>query len=225
MPFAGATARPREGRRRDPRGAEDAAGPAGRLSHAGCARRRAVRRQGAGAEEPRDELHAGRAPAEAAPADGRADALDDHRHDADRGGGAAARSAADQALSARLQRASSRRQKLSVHPASRGSRLPAGQKHRGARRAKGQYFGPFASAGSVTRRSMRCRSCSCYAAAPTAISRTGRGPACFTRSSAARRHAWGGSARPTMTSWSRMRRTSWPASRPASRRGCRSRWP
>ena len=29
--------------------------------------------------------------------------------------------------------------------------FPRVQKHRGARRAKGQYFGPFASAGSVTR--------------------------------------------------------------------------
>ena len=28
--------------------------------------------------------------------------------------------------------------------------FPRVQKHRGARRAKGQYFGPFASAGSVT---------------------------------------------------------------------------
>ena len=34
---------------------------AGRLPHAGCARRRALRRQGAGAEEPRDQLHPGRA--------------------------------------------------------------------------------------------------------------------------------------------------------------------
>ena len=114
-------ARPRSGRRGDPRGAEDAAARPGRLPHAGCARRRALRRQGAGAEEPGHQLHPGRQAAEAAAADGRADAVDDDRHDPDRGRGAAARSAADQALPARLQRAAARRQKLPVHPAARGS--------------------------------------------------------------------------------------------------------
>ena len=39
--------------------------------------------------------------------------------------------------------------------------FPRIHKHRGARRAKGNYYGPFASAGSSTRRLMRCRSSSC----------------------------------------------------------------
>ena len=48
------------GRGGDPQRAEDAAGAARRLPHAGCARRRALCRQGARAEEPRDQLHPGR---------------------------------------------------------------------------------------------------------------------------------------------------------------------
>ena len=116
---------PRCRRSGDPRSVEDAAVATGRLSHAGCAWRRALCRQGARAEEPRHQLYPGGQAAEAAAADGLADALDDHRHDADRGRGAAARSAADQALPAGLQRASARRQKLPVHPAARRSRVPA----------------------------------------------------------------------------------------------------
>ena len=99
-----------------------------------------------------DELHPGRQAAEAAAADGGADAVDDHRHHPHRGRGAAARGAADQALPAALQRAAARRQKLPVHPVcAKIIEFPRIQKHRGARRIKGQYYGPFASAGSVTR--------------------------------------------------------------------------
>jgi len=67
-----------------------------------------------------------------------------------RGRGAAARSAADQALPPALQRAAARRQIVPVHPPALGDHaFPRIQKHRGARRAKGNYYGPFASAGSV----------------------------------------------------------------------------
>ena len=96
--------------------------------------------------------------------------------------------------------------------------FPRVQKHRGARRAKGQYFGPFASAGSVTRtlnalqKLFLLRSCS------DSFFETARGLACSTRSAAARRLASGGSARRNMPSWSRTPRLSSPASRP----GCRS---
>jgi excinuclease ABC subunit C len=48
--------------------------------------------------------------------------------------------------------------------------FPRIMKHRGARRAKGNYYGPFASAGRSTPRSTRCRSCSCCGPAPTASS-------------------------------------------------------
>ncbi len=131
---------------------EDAAGAAGRLPNAGCAWRRALRRQGADAEEPGHQLHAGRAAAEAAAADGRADAVDDDRHDADRGGGAAAGGAADQALPARRTTCCSATTKASrssccarIMPFRECRSIAA----RGA--SKGQYYGPFASAGSVTR--------------------------------------------------------------------------
>ena len=118
-------ARSRGGRRGDPRGVEDAAVAPGRLPDAGRARRRALRGQGADAQKPGDQLHPGRAAAQAAAADGGADALDDHRHHPHRGRGAAARGAADQALPAALQRAAAGRQKLPVHPAARGPCLPA----------------------------------------------------------------------------------------------------
>ena len=51
-----------------------------------------------------------------------------------------------------LQRPAARRQKLPVHPAARGSCLSAGaEASRRAADQKGHYYGPFASAGSVTR--------------------------------------------------------------------------
>ena len=62
-------------------------------------------------------------------------------------------------------------------------------KHRGARNRKGNYFGPFASAGAVNQRSTHCRRPSFCAPAPTVSMRTARGPACSTRSSAVRRLA------------------------------------
>ena len=166
-------------------------------------RRRALRRQGAGAEEPGDQLHPGRAADQAAAADGLADPLDADRHHQHRGRGAAARGAADQALPAALQRAAARRQKLPLHPAARGPCFPAGPAP--SRRAAPQ--GPILRAvrqrrlGHATR-STRCRSCSCCGAAPTASSPTARGPACSTRSAAARRPASAGSTRPAMPSWS-----------------------
>ena len=52
-------------------------------------------------------------------------AVDDDRHDQQRGRGAAARGAADQALSPAVQRAAARRQKLPLHPAARRPGFPA----------------------------------------------------------------------------------------------------
>ena len=73
--------------------------------------------------------------------------------------------------------------------------FPRVQKHRGARRAKGQYYGPFASAGSVTTHAQRAAE-----AVPAEkllrqlFRQPRRGPACSTRSSAARRPASAGSS-------------------------------
>src|SRR5690242_21134473 len=58
------------------------------------------RSQGAGAEKPRNQLHAGREAPEAASADGLPNAIDDDRDDPHRGRGAVARSSADQAFQA-----------------------------------------------------------------------------------------------------------------------------
>ena len=81
--------------------------------------------------------------------------------------GAAARSQPDQALAAALQRAAARRQVVPLHPASPAiTAAPQIIKHRGARKRKGDYFGPFASAGAVNRtintlqRAFLLRSCS-----------------------------------------------------------------
>ena len=63
-----------------------------------------------------------------------------------------------------------------------------------------------------TARSTRCSAPSCCAPAPTACSPAARGPACCTRSSAARRPASAASTRRTMPRWSTRRAASWPAS-------------
>jgi excinuclease ABC subunit C len=57
--------------------------------------------------------------------------------------------------------------------------------HRGAKREKGRYFGPYPSAFPYARRSTCCRKSSACASVMTASSATARGPACNTRSSAA----------------------------------------
>ena len=128
----------------DPGGGEDAAGAARRLPDARCARRRPLCRQGAGAEEPGHPIYPGRAAAEAAAADGLADPVDADRHHQQRGRGAAARGAADQALPAALQRPAARRQKLPLHPAARGSRLS---------RASSSIAARGGSRGNITARS------------------------------------------------------------------------
>ena len=87
-------------------------------------------------------------------------------------------------------------------------RAPQYLKHRGARERKGEYFGPFASAGAVGRtinmleRAFLLRSCW------TPCSTAARGRACSTRSSAARRPAPARSAWRMYAAWSRRRRAS-----------------
>ena len=76
-------------------------------------------------------------------------------------------------------------------------------KHRGARNRKGEYFGPFASAGAVNQtlsqlqRAFLLRSC-----ADSVFADAGPDPACSIRSSAAARPASSASSRMTMISWS-----------------------
>ena len=82
-----------------------------------------------------------------------------------------------------------------------GPSFPQLLKHRGAKTAKGVYFGPFASAGAVNRtlntlqRAFLLRSCS------DSVFEAARGPACSIRSSAAARPASGASTRPAIANW------------------------
>lgn len=87
------------------------------------------------------------------------------------------------------------------------SRAPALYKHRGARSRKGDFFGPFASAGAVGRTINSLQRAFCFGPAPTAFSRRARGPVCSTRSSAVRRRAPAKSAIRAMRSWCRRPRT------------------
>ena len=75
-----------------------------------------------------------------------------------------------------------------------------------------------------TRRSPPSCALSRCAPAPTAFFTTAPGPACNTRSSAARRLASGGSGRPTMRSCSSRRGRSWPGAATPSRISSRRRW-
>jgi hypothetical protein len=72
----------------------------------------------------------------------RLDDVPDHAHGTR---GAAAGTEPDQAAEAALQRAAARRQELPEHP-DRPNTLPQIKKHRGKKKEKGAYFGPFASA-------------------------------------------------------------------------------
>ncbi len=159
---------------------------------------------------------------EAAAAHDRADPLDADRHHQQRGRGAAARGAADQALPAALQRAAARRQKLPLHPAARGSRFPAGPAP--SRRAPPQ--GPILR--PVRQRRLGPQHAQLAAETVPAeelhrqlLRQPRRGPACSTRSAAARRRASAGSTRPAMPSWSATPRISSAAARPRSSRSCR----
>ena len=90
----------------------------------------------------------------------------------------------------RLQRAAAGRQVVPLHPDRRDHTAPQILKHRGARNRKGDYFGPFASAGAVNR-TINIAGARVPAALllRTPCSRAARGRACSTRSSAARRPA------------------------------------
>lgn len=96
------SARHRRWRGGDPHDAQNPADATGCLPHAGCAGRRAICGQGAGAAQPGHQLYAGRSLAQAAPAHGRADPVHDDRDHQQRGGSAVAGGATYQAFPAAL---------------------------------------------------------------------------------------------------------------------------
>ena len=174
--------------------------------------RRALCRQGAQPEEARRQLYAPRRaerPHRAHDPRHRDDGFRAHAH---RDRGAAARGQPHQAAAPALQRAAARRQVVPLHPDRRGSR-GAGD-HEASRRAaaEGQLFravrlgrrgrphGQRAAEGVPDPHLLRRR-----------LSRAARGPACSTRSSAARRPARARSRSTTTASWSTRRRRSCPA--------------
>jgi excinuclease ABC subunit C len=73
--------------------------------------------------------------------------------------------------------------------------FPQIKKHRGAKKEKGAYFGPFASAGAVNRTLNQLQKVFLLRNCSDACSTAARGPACSTRSSAAARPASAISAR------------------------------
>ena len=71
-----------------------------------------------------------------------------------------------------------------------GHDYPQVVKHRGARDGKGDYFGPFASAGAVNRTITACKEPFCCAIVPTVYLPIGRGLVCNIRSNAVPRPVW-----------------------------------
>ena len=177
-----------------------------RLPHDRCRRHGHLRRQGAQPEGPRHQLRPRRQPHQPHRPHDRRHGGHGVRHRPHRGRGAAARSQPDQALPPALQRAAARRQVVPLHPDR--PRSPV-------RRRSSSTAAPATARATTSARSPRpapstapstCWSApSCCAPAPTPCSRAARGPACSTRSSAARRPAPARSAWRTTTRWSRRR--------------------
>jgi hypothetical protein len=171
-------------------------------------------RQGAQPQGARHQLHAPRRPRHPHPrmiAATRNDGVRPHR---DRGRGPAARGQPHQAAETALQRAAARRQELPLHPHRHRARSArADEASRRARTGRATISAPSprrsrSSAPSTSlQKAFLLRTCSdsFYKAAP--------GPACCTRSSAARRPAPARYRSTTMPSWSRRRGSSCPASR------------
>lgn len=70
--------------------------------------------------------------------------------------------------------------------------------HRGAKKAKGKYFGPYPSAGAIRESLSLLQKTFLFVSAKTAITRTARDLACNTRSSVARRRVSGWWSRRSM---------------------------
>ena len=169
---------------------------AGRLPDARCQGRRALRRQGARAQASGRGLHAVRPPAGTAPAHGARDAARRGHHHRQRGRGAAAGGEPHQAAAAALQHRPPRRQILSLAGADGGPPLPADRQAPG-RAAQGREL-----LGAVRLRLGGEPDADRPAARVPApllprhgVRQPRRGPACCTRSAAARRLAWSASAR------------------------------
>lgn len=63
--------------------------------------------------------------------------------------------------------------------------------HRGAKKAKGKYFGPYPSAGAIRESLSLLQKTFLFASVKTATTRTAHAHACNIRSNAARRRVWG----------------------------------
>ena len=141
-----------------------------------------------------------------------------------RGRGAAARGQPDQALPADVQHRPARRQELPLHLSAHGHEFPLIGKHRGAKRAGHRVFRPLRLGRCGQRHAQRAAQGVPAAHLPRQhLQRPAPGPACSTRSSAARRPASAGSARRTTAGSSTRCASSCPAGRTRSRPGCRPR--
>ena len=184
-----------------------------RLSHAECGQRRALCRQGQERPQAARLLCQGqRAPAGPHPAHDRGDRDGrDHLH-LDRNRGAAARGQPDQAVAAALQRAAARRQVVSLYP---DHRRPLGaadpQASRRADRGPGSISGRSLPPARSIAPSRRCSAPFWCAPAPMRFSKAAPGPACSTRSAAARGPAPARSIFPAIPSWCARPRISCPA--------------
>ena len=158
-----------------------------RLPHAERGQRRALCRQGQKRPQAAVLLCAGqRAAAGAHPAHDRGDRGGRDHLDLDRNRGAVARGQSDQAAAAALQRATARRQVVSLYP---DHRRPLGaadpEAPRRADAARDDISDRSPPPAPSTAPSRRCSAPSWCAPAPTVSSKAAPGPACSTRSAAA----------------------------------------
>ena len=103
--------------------------------------------------------------------------------------------------------------------------FPLMRKHRGARKTKGKYFGPFASAGAVNRTLNQMQKAFLLRTCSDSVFSNRTRPACCTRSNVARPPVPMKSAPKTMQRWSTMPCVSWKAAPPRCRLIWRTRWP
>ena len=184
-----------------------------RLPHAQCRQRRAVRRQGEKRPQaafllrPRQRAAAGAHPAHDR---GNRDGRDRLHHDRNRS--AAAGSQPDQAAAAALQRATARRQVVSLHP---DIRRPLGAADPQASRRANQARTIFRAVRIRRRRQPHHHGAAARVPDPLLHRRLLRephaGPACSIRSAAARAPAPARSTSPAIPNWCARRTTSCPA--------------
>ena len=142
-----------------------------------------------------------------------------------RGRGAAAREQPDQALPAALQRAAARRQVVSLHRHPPRHRMAAARQASRHARGRQRVFRPL-RLGHRGQPHALCAAARLPAAVllRRRVRRRAPGPACSTRSSAARRPASAASTRPSTRRSSTRCAASWAGATARSSRRCRSAW-